>query len=251
MTGFKPDCAKAAVRASPNFNERRDGRKPDALILHYTAMETGESAEDWLCSPVSEVSCHYLVHEDGRVVQMVPEAGRAWHAGKGSWNGESDVNSFSIGIEIVNPGHRFGYPDFPVTQIEAVIQLCHDICRRHSIPPRRVLAHSDTAPGRKIDPGEKFPWGLLARRGIGHLVEPSPLTDGENLALGRRGEAVEELQRQLAAYGYGIAPSGQFDKETETVVAAFQRHFRPARVDGIADPSTRDTLARLLAALPG
>jgi len=250
MTGFPPDYADATVRPSPNFGERRGGIRPDALILHYTGMESAQAAEDWLCNPLSEVSSHYLVHEDGRVVQMVPETARAWHAGKGSWKGVSDVNSFSIGIEIVNPGHSLGYPDFPTCQIDAVIALCRDICRRCTILPQRVLAHSDTAPGRKVDPGEKFPWDILAAAGVGHHVEPVPIAERGVLAAGMQGEAVEELQGKLAFYGYGIEITGSFDAATETVVAAFQRHFRPARVDGIADFSTRETLARLIASLP-
>jgi Negative regulator of beta-lactamase expression len=250
MSGFEPDYPGAEVRASPNFGERRGGAKPDALVLHYTGMETEQAAEARLCDPASEVSAHYLVCEDGRVVQLVPEEKRAWHAGKGSWGGADDVNSFSIGIEIVNPGHDLGYPDFPDRQIEAVIALCRDLIRRHGILPQRVLAHSDVAPGRKIDPGEKFPWGLLARAGVGHHVEPAPLHPGRELAKGDQGAQVEAFQKMLARYGYGIKATGFFDAGTEVVTAAFQRHFRPARVDGVADPSTRDTLARLIAALP-
>lgn len=250
MTGFAADHDAAEVRLSPNFGPRRDGLGPDALILHYTGMATGAAAEAWLCNPASEVSSHYLVYEDGRIVQMVREADRAWHAGRGSWGGRSDVNSFSIGIEIVNPGHELGYADFPSAQIDAVIALCLDIGRRHDITPERVLAHSDVAPGRKADPGEKFPWATLAAGGVGHFVEPSPMTQGARLGPGDEAAAVEELQSMLALYGYGIEISGLYDRATATVVEAFQRHFRPALVDGIADPSTRDTLRRLVEALP-
>lgn len=249
MSGFAPDYAAAEVRASGNFGERRGDMKPDALILHYTGMESGQAAEDWLCNPASQVSSHYLVHEDGRVVQMVREADRAWHAGEGSWNRVSDVNSFSIGIEIVNPGHLYGYPDFPAPQIKAVIALCHDIVRRHKILPQRVLAHSDVAPGRKVDPGEKFPWAVLAREGIGHHVEPAAIAPGEALGREAQGDSVSALQAMLARYGYSVEKTGVFDLSTEIVVAAFQRHFRPEKVDGIADISTRDTLSRLLAGL--
>lgn len=249
MSAFSADYEKALVRPSPNFGPRRGGMKPDAIVLHYTGMETGQAAEDWLCNPTSEVSAHYIVHEDGRIVQMVPEAARAWHAGKGSWQGVEDVNSFSIGIEIVNKGHAFGYPDFPAGQIAEVIALCRDIVRRYRILPQRVLAHSDTAPGRKVDPGEKFPWAILAREGIGHFVEPVESAEGAALARGAEGDEVEALQAMLARYGYPIEPTGLFDISTEAVVSAFQRHFRPARVDGIADASTRQTLARLLAGL--
>jgi N-acetylmuramoyl-L-alanine amidase len=194
------------------------------------------------------VSSHYLVFEDGRIFQLVPEALRAYHAGVSSWEGETDNNSRSIGIEIANPGHDFGYPDFPQAQIEAVIALCRDILARRPMRPDRVVAHSDVAPSRKNDPGEKFPWARLHAAGIGHWVEPAPLGEDRGLAKGDRGPAVAELQSSLAAYGYGVAASGQFDDTTRDVVVAFQRHFRPARVDGIADRSTIETLRRLLAA---
>jgi N-acetylmuramoyl-L-alanine amidase len=250
MSGFVADYAGAEVRVSPNFGPRRDGLKPDMIVLHYTGMETGASAEAWLCDPVSEVSSHYLVHEDGSVVQMVRESDRAWHAGRGSWRGRPDVNSCSVGIEVANPGHAYGYPDFPDAQIEAVIALCRDIAARHSIRPERVLAHSDTAPGRKIDPGEKFPWARLHAAGVGHYVEPAPVGGGRFLSVGERGEPIEQLQSMLALYGYGVEINGTFDAMTEAVVAAFQRHFRSKRVDGVADRSTVETLHRLLAALP-
>ena len=200
---------------SPNFGPRRDGLRPDMIVLHYTGMATGPAAEAWLCDPVSEVSSHYLVHEDGSVVQMVRESDRAWHAGRGSWRGGTDINSCSIGIEIVNPGHAYGYRNFPAAQIDAVIELCRDIAERHSILPERVLAHSDTAPGRKIDPGEKFPWGQLAHAGVGHYVEPSRAGGGRFLTAGERGEPVEELQSMLALYGYGVEITGVFDRANE------------------------------------
>jgi N-acetylmuramoyl-L-alanine amidase len=250
MSGFLPDYSRAEIRVSPNFGPRRDGQRADMIILHYTGMEAGPSAEEWLCDPVSEVSSHYLVNEDGSVLQMVRESDRAWHAGRGSWRGRSDVNSFSIGIEVANPGHAYGYPDFTGAQIDTVIALCRDIAERHAIAPERVLAHSDTAPGRKVDPGEKFPWAALHAAGVGHYVEPSPIGGGRFLAAGECGEPVEALQSMLALYGYGVDISGSFDATTEAVVAAFQRHFRPRRVDGVADRSTIDTLHRLLTALP-
>lgn len=250
MTGFAPDFVGADVRVSPNFGPRAEGARPDLLILHYTGMETGDAAEAWLCAQESEVSSHYLVHEDGRVVQMVREGDRAWHAGKGSWKGRADVNSWSIGIEIVNPGPLAQFPDFPDVQIAAVIELARDICARHHISPERVLAHSDVAPGRKIDPGERFPWSKLAEKGVGHYVQPAPIQGGRFLAMGDRGEPVEALQSMLSVYGYGLEINGLFDEMTKLVVEAFQRHFRPARVDGVADRSTIETLHRLLIALP-
>ncbi|RWM11627.1 N-acetylmuramoyl-L-alanine amidase [Mesorhizobium sp.] len=249
MSGFLPDQPGAEVRVSPNFGPRRETLRPDMIVLHYTGMATGAGAEAWLCDPASEVSSHYLVHEDGGIVQMVRESDRAWHAGKGSWFGRSDINSSSVGIEIVNPGHSLGYKAFPKRQIDAVIGLCAGIIGRHSIPPQRVLAHSDVAPGRKVDPGEKFPWKALFAAGVGHLVPAAPIRPGAALKAGDAGAEVEALQSMLALYGYGVEISGIFDRQTEIVVAAFQRHFRRRLVDGVADASTIRTLQRLLASV--
>ena len=235
------------VAPSPNHGERRT-RPVDLLILHYTGMPSAEIALNWLRDPRSEVSAHYLVLENGRILQLVPEMRRAWHAGAASWGPETDINSRSIGIEIVNPGHDYGYPDFPPAQMEAVAALCRDIVGRHPIPPERVLAHSDIAPGRKRDPGEKFDWAWLAGRGIGLWVEPAPVRGEDGLREGDEGEAVAALQQALAGYGYGLLVTALFDRPTARVVEAFQRHFRPARVDGVADASTLETLRRLFAA---
>lgn len=251
MTGFFPDQAGVEVRVSPNFGSRREGKSPSIIVLHYTGMETGEGAEAWLADPASEVSAHYVVHEDGQIVQMVREADRAWHAGKSFWAGETDINSISVGIEIVNPGHTLGYTDFPDPQISAVIALCSGIATRHRIRPECVLAHSDVAPGRKVDPGEKFPWALLAEAEIGLWVEPGFVTGGGGFGEGARGRPVQALQAMLSLYGYDCPETGVFDGRTRVVVEAFQRHFRPALVNGVADVSTLDTLARLIDALPG
>lgn len=239
--------ARYRMTPSPNHGERREG-PADMLVLHYTGMETAKGAHDWLRDPRSQVSCHYFVYEDGTICQLVPEDRRAWHAGASSWDGVSDINSRSIGIEIANPGHAGGYPDFPAGQMEAVVALCADICARLSIPARRVLAHSDIAPARKIDPGEKFDWALLAANGVGHWVEPAPVRGGRFFQQGDAGQPVEALQAMLALYGYGIDVSGNYDLATEQVVSAFQRHFRQAKVDGIADASTIETLHKLLSA---
>ncbi|MER9597599.1 MULTISPECIES: N-acetylmuramoyl-L-alanine amidase [unclassified Mesorhizobium] len=249
MSGFLPDEPSAEVRVSPNFGPRRGTLRPDMIVLHYTGMATGAGAEAWLCDPASEVSSHYLVHEDGRIVQMVRESDRAWHAGKSSWFRLSDVNSCSIGIEIVNPGHTLGYRNFPKRQIGAVIGLCAGIIERHSIPAQRVLAHSDVAPGRKVDPGEKFPWKALFAAGVGHVVPAAPIRRGAVLKPGDTGAEVEALQSMLVLYGYGVEITGAFDRQTEIVVAAFQRHFRQRLVDGVADGSTIRTLERLLASV--
>jgi N-acetylmuramoyl-L-alanine amidase len=232
-----------------NFEPRRAGMRPSILILHYTGVASAAKAIEWLSRAESRVSCHYVIDESGCVTQMVAEAVRAWHAGEASWAGETDINSASIGIEIQNPGHELGYPDFSEPQLTAVEALARDILRRHDIRPERVLAHSDVAPRRKIDPGEKFPWGRLAAAGVGHWVEPAPLVDAEP-GLGGAVPQLAELQRQLRDYGYAIEPTGLADGATEFVVKAFQRHFRPARVDGRIDASTITTLQRLAAALP-
>ena len=238
----------AEVRPSPNHGERRDGVRPDMIVLHYTGMLDAAAALDLLCSPGSQVSAHYLVFEDGRIIQMVEESRRAWHAGTSFWAGETDVNSCSIGIEIANPGHAYGYPDFPTRQIAAVIALCRSIQARHTIPSARVVAHSDVAPARKQDPGEKFPWRTLYDSGVGDWVKPTAIAEGgTSLALGDRGDAVTALQEELSKYGYGLTVNGAYDSATQAVVNAFQRHFRPARIDGIADESTRATLRDLLA----
>ncbi|MDH4439773.1 MAG: N-acetylmuramoyl-L-alanine amidase [Rhizobium sp.] len=250
MTSFIADFSGAEVCPSPNHGERMGVERPDILLLHYTGMPSAEGAQAWLCAVESQVSSHYLVHEDGRIVQMVPEAKRAWHAGKSVWGGESDINSRSIGIEIANPGHPGGLPGFPVSQVSALIELCRDCVERHQIPAERVLAHSDVAPIRKVDPGENFPWHSLAAAGVGHWVAPSPIGGGRFFQRGDAGQPVEALQSMLSLYGYGIEISGEYCSMTEGVVAAFQRHFRPAKVDGVADSSTIETLHRLLTSLP-
>ncbi len=174
-----PDCPLVAeLCPSPNHGERIGCAAPDMILLHYTGAPAGEQREEWLAdpggqalawlvNPAASVSAHYLVHEDGRIVQLVSEARRAWHAGLASWRGVSDINSCSIGIEIVNLGHEAGLPDFPQAQVATVIALCKSAMARHGIAPKRVLAHSDVAPGRKVDPGERFPWDELALEGVG------------------------------------------------------------------------------------
>ncbi len=250
VSAFRPDsCVVAEVRASPNHGERKLGAKPDMIVLHYTGMADTEAAVAKLCSAGSEVSAHYVVMEDGYIIQCVPEARRAWHAGAAAWAGESDINSCSIGIEIANPGHSHGYPDFPKRQIAAVTTLCRSIFTRYRIPAWRVLGHSDVAPARKQDPGEKFPWRVLHDAGIGIWVKPAPITpSGAVFAFGASDPAIADIQGQLARYGYDLTASGNFDDTTRDVIAAFQRHFRPARVDGAADTSTIATIKAVVAA---
>ena len=238
-------------RLSPNHDERADGASVDILLLHYTGMPTGEAALERLCDPEAKVSAHYLIDEAGDVSRLVPEERRAWHAGVAHWAGESDINGRSIGIELVNPGHEFGYRAFPEAQMRALAALANDILLRHPIPPERVLAHSDVAPIRKQDPGEKFDWAWLADRGVGHWVEPLHVMEGPVRRDGDRGDDVAELQFMLADYGYGLVVDGNYGPVTHAAVAAFQRHFRPAKIDGIADLSTVFTLHELRDALTG
>ena len=248
---FPPDSpCVSTIRSSINFGKRAHGKPLDMLILHYTGMKTPEAALDWLCNPESGVSCHYFVQEDGHITQLVKEEHRAWHAGNSCWKGETDINSRSIGIEIVNPGHEFGYRDFPDIQIDAVIELCRDCVSRLQVPAQNVLAHSDIAPLRKEDPGERFPWQQLYKAGVGHWVAP-----GESDANRRRQhesspEPVEVIQEMLEDYGYPVEITGITDELTQACIIAFQRHFRPIQVDGMADYSTIDTLDRLLKLRP-
>ncbi|MGJ0507873.1 MAG: N-acetylmuramoyl-L-alanine amidase [Methylocystis sp.] len=239
---FRPDYARAEVLASPNHGPRT--RPISALVLHYTGMPTSQGALELLCSPIHEVSAHYVVEDDGRVLQLVPEERRAWHAGQSYWAGEIDLNSASIGIEIVHPGHIDPRP-YPQPQIDAVIALARDVCQRRGIAPERVLAHSDIAPRRKTDPGEFFPWTTLARAGIGVCVETAPV-GGAAMERDMSGEAVARLQRRLNRFGYKLIETGIYDEDTVTAVAAFQRHYRPQCVDGRADASTVEALTRLL-----
>lgn len=230
---------------SPNFDERT--APVNVLVLHYTGMPTAQMALDRLADPNAKVSAHHVLDEDGTVYAMVAEEKRAWHAGVSHWRGKGGLNDCSVGIEIVNPGHEWGYRPFPDAQIAALIPLCNAILSRHSIPARNVVGHSDIAPARKLDPGELFPWERLAGEGIGLWPVAEAAARGASLRTGDIGEAVEEMQRMLAAYGYSVQTDGVFDAYTEAVVSAFQRHFRPARVDGVWDGESAHLLRHLLA----
>ena len=249
MPPFSPDSSVVErVEPSPNFDERPGLGQPDIIVLHYTGMQFSHEAIHRLCDPKARVSSHYVVLETGAVIQLVQESKRAWHAGVSSWAGDSDINSRSVGIEICNPGHEFGYPDFPSRQIAATITLCRGILARNIVRPENVVAHSDVAPSRKQDPGEKFPWKLLALSGVGLWVEVGSGFDQEPVKPDDSGVKVSELQKMLADYGYGIDTSSHYDVTTTEVVTAFQRHFRPSQVDGIADGATLQTLRKLLIA---
>jgi len=225
-------------RPSPNHGPRPAPSRIDLLILHYTGMQTAAAALDRLCDPASEVSAHYLIEEDGAVWQLVDEAHRAWHAGRGFWAGATNINDRSVGIELANPGHEHGYCDFPEAQLASLEILCRAILQRHPISPRRVLGHSDVAPERKQDPGELFPWARLARAGIGlwpDFATPVSLHPGT--------DGVQAAQRELASIGYDTRPNGRLDSATTAAIAAFQRHWRPANCDGGLDPETARRIA--------
>ncbi|MFN3212644.1 MAG: N-acetylmuramoyl-L-alanine amidase [Henriciella sp.] len=246
---------KVEAHPSPNFNDRK--HSVDMLVFHYTGMQTGQQALDRMCDPEAEVSAHYMIWEDGRIAQLVGENKRAWHAGVSSWKGETDLNSRSIGIEIVNGGHDWPLPGdvlppYPQAQIDALIRLTHGILDRWDIPQTRILGHSDIAPARKIDPGEHFPWAQLARYGIG--LWPASLTDagagsgrarvtgpqliGRGLGPGDDKKAVMRMQTMLSGIGYAIESTGTYDEATEAIVSAFQRRWVQDQVTGRADLRT-------------
>lgn len=214
---------------SPNFDER--ALPVTMLVLHYTGMVDAASAIERLRDPEAGVSSHYLIAEDGQVLRLVDEDKRAWHAGRSHWRGVTDVNSASIGIEIVNPGHEFGYQPFPEEQMDALVPLVADIVRRHAIPRANVVGHSDIAPDRKQDPGELFEWHRLAKVGLAvprpvrNLIDPNWTDAGFLLALER--------------YGYDV-------RDPAAATIAFQRRFRPELVDGVIDGETRAILLGLL-----
>lgn len=225
---------------SPNFDQRPDGLPIDMLVLHYTGMPTAEAALARLTDPAAEVSAHYLIDEDGTCHVLVAETDRAWHAGRSAWRGQSDINARSIGIELVNPGHEFGYRAFPAAQMAALTVLAKAILGRHPIPPRNVVGHSDVAPRRKEDPGELFDWAGLAAEGIGlwPAVEgwpdkTVPTTDWADL---------------LALLGYDMSDRENEEKGAagHAALVAFQRHYRPTCFDGIADIETIAKLRALL-----
>lgn len=226
------------LQLSPNHSERLE--PISLIILHYTGMPSGAEALARLCDPASQVSAHYLIEEDGSLYQLVADNRRAWHAGISSWQGERDVNSISIGIELVNPGHEFGYRPFPKIQMECLTQVLTELCARHNITPCNVIGHSDVAPERKQDPGELFDWAWLAQAGFGIWPKDDFKISPQAPALisGSSGAAVLNLQIALGAIGYGIEGTGLYDPLTEAVVRAFQRHFQPHQVTGNADKET-------------
>lgn len=220
-------------RPSPNHDARPEGQEIDTLILHYTGMQSGEAALARMCDPEAKVSAHYCIEEDGRIFALVGEERRAWHAGVALWREASDINARSIGIELVNPGHEFGYRPFPPAQMAALKGLALDILARHPIPSARVLGHADVAPLRKEDPGELFDWRGLAAAGIGLWPEEGSAAVLESA-----------VAAALKRIGYGYT-----NEDLPAVIRAFQRHYRPGSISGSADAETRRRMAALLAAI--
>jgi N-acetylmuramoyl-L-alanine amidase len=216
---------KGIDKPSPNFGARPANSPIDMLVLHYTGMTSGKAALNRLCDSAAGVSAHFLIDEDGTLYCLVDERARAWHAGESFWRGNSDINDRSIGVELVNPGHEFGYRAFPEPQMETLITLAQDLVTRHPIPPRNVVGHSDVAPSRKQDPGELFDWRRLAAAGAG--LWPKPAT-----------KIVGETAEMLAKFGYDISSMDS--------ITAFQRHFQQSNITGIADDETNALAVSLL-----
>lgn len=222
---------------SPNANVRDPSVPLRYIVLHYTGMPTALAALKRLLDPQAEVSAHYMIDEDGALMQLVDDDKRAWHAGKSLWHGASDINSASIGIELVNPGHQFGYRAFPDVQIAALIKLLKELIARHNLDARTCLvAHSDVAIGRKQDPGELFPWQALAAQGLGLWPEPqpedySPASD-------------HDVQKMLRQIGYDCPDHGDYDRAMREALLAFQRHYEQNNLTGTPE---RETIARLRA----
>lgn len=224
---------------SPNFDDRNTDIT--MLVLHYTGMKTAKEALDRLCDPTAKVSAHYMIDEDGTMYQLVSEQHRAWHAGKSFWRGLTNINAASIGIELVNPGHEFGYRPFPEQQMQSLIDLSQQILNRHPIPARNVVGHSDIAPARKTDPGELFNWNQLANHGIGLWPDHPPV-----IARSESDVAISHLQKDLSTYGYDIPQSGDLCDKTKTVITAFHRHFLPENPTDIPTPATTALIKSLL-----
>ncbi|WP_225009459.1 N-acetylmuramoyl-L-alanine amidase [Novosphingobium percolationis] len=214
---------------SPNWNERK--LPVSMVVLHYTGMRTGAEALERMCDPAAEVSAHYMIDEDGTVTRLVPEDKRAWHAGRSYWRGETDINSASVGIELVNPGHEWGYRPFPDAQMEALVPLLADIVKRHNVPRANVVGHSDIAPARKTDPGELFDWDMLARL---RLALPNPKLK-MRLLFDNEGAFFLALER----FGYDIS-------DRAAAIRAFERRWRPHRITGEIDGQLGALLFELL-----
>ena len=233
---------------SPNFNARPADTKINTVIIHYTQIATIEESLQRLTSPKYQVSSHYVIGTEGEIFSLVDEKDRAWHAGVSDWDGVSNLNNNSIGIEIVYQRNEETWicPPYPEIQIESLKFLLSDIHDRHEINPFYILGHSDVAPGRKIDPGEALPWETLAEDGFGIWFEDYEDQDLESLKVGDKGEKVKKFQNDLLAYGYKISADGIYGSDTNSVVQAFQRHFRASNFDGVADSETQSRILNLV-----
>ena len=214
--------------SSPNFNDRPKDIVPNILVIHYTGMQSLDQALQRLMSSNSQVSAHYLISRKGEIFKLVSEEKRAWHAGVSYWRGETDINSYSIGIELENPGHEFGYSKFPKSQMSVLTELCVEIINKYSISPENIVGHSDIAPRRKKDPGELFDWKSLAQKGVG--LWPEPILNKITL---------EPFEKSLNDFGYEVV-------DLRSTITAFQRHYLPDKVSGISDATTQKTLATLM-----
>lgn len=233
---------------SPNFEPRPQGVAVDMLVIHYTGMESAEAALARMRDPDAKVSAHYVIDEDGAVYRLVAESKRAWHAGTASWGGEANINDRSIGIELVNPGAEFGYRPFPEAQMRGLERLAGGLLKRHPIPARHVLGHSDVAPAYKQDPGELFDWARLGAAGIGLWPEAGDLPRPQGIDKKTdKSPDILETQKLLKSFGYDISVSGEPDAATRMVITAFQRHFHPRGVSGEMDAETFAMLRAVVA----
>lgn len=229
---------KVIKKPSANFDDRRGVTDPSMIVIHYTGMKNGEEALKWLQAPESKVSAHYLIEENGTIYHMVDDSKRAWHAGVSYWRGASDINSASIGIELVNPGHDHGYIPFPTEQMQALTLLCQQILKKYPITFHNIVGHSDIAPDRKQDPGELFDWKALAMNDVGFWPGDGHMVPGATPLNDKTADVIRPIQHELAEIGYYIHQNGQMDHATRLAITAFQRRFRPGRVDGLLDDST-------------
>jgi len=222
---------------SPNYNERDPSVPLQYIVLHYTGMQTAHEALSRLCDPLSKVSAHYFIYEDGNILQLVDDHKRAWHAGKSFWHGMTDLNSASLGIELVNPGHHFGYRAYPAPQINALKKKLHQLISQHHLDPiTSLLSHSEIAPDRKEDPGELFPWHELAQEGLG----PWPHPEADDY----RPASDSDIQDMLRTLGYTCPNTHAYDRSTRALLLAFQRRYEPDNITGTPE---RETIARLRA----
>lgn len=235
---------KVVQSPSPNYNVRPSDADVDTVIIHYTGMKTADAALARMCDPASEVSAHFMIEDDGKCHELVAPEHRAWHAGVSYWRGQENLNHTSIGIELVNPGHEFGYQAFPDVQIDSLLELLHHL-KPFAVPRANYIGHSDVAPSRKTDPGEFFPWHTLADQGFGIVAKSAGRDTTRILGTGDTGPEVMRLTLQLRAIGYDLEEDDQYCQATSHAVAAFQRHWRQSLVSGVFDKGTQEIVMEL------